>query len=241
MNHTAFSRGPALWRLLRQAMLLATAPLLLAGCGDLFDVDNPVDILEEDLDDPRSITALANAAEAAVADAYDVAVLYGELVADGSIHVSTNQGNVALDRGEFDNFNERAEAVFNDLAIARWVATEVTRRLESLLGADASKNAAVGRSYYWDARARITLADLHREVPFDGGAPQSPVQVYQGAIPLLQKAADISAAANQPVYVAASYATMARAFRSLYYEQQGNRDIAPFRQAAEAAQKALAA
>lgn len=238
MKYSIPMGGPALRRLLRRASVVAAAPLLLGGCEDLFNVDNPVDILEVDLDDPRTVPALSNAAEAAVANAYDLAVLYGELVGDGSIHVSTNQGNLALDRGILGEFNERAEAVYNQLAAARWTAGEVTRRLEALVD-NPSQNAAVGRSYFWDALARVTLADLHEEVPFDGGAPQTPVQVYEGAIQLLQKSADISAAANQPNYVAAAYGTMARAYRSLYFERGG--DITMMQRAREAALKALAA
>jgi hypothetical protein len=237
MNYSIPMGGPALRRLLRRASVVAAAPLLLGACDDLFNVDNPVDILEEDLDDPRTVPALSNAAEAAVAGAYDLAVLYGELVGDGSIHVSTNQGNLALDRGILGEFNERAEAVYNQMASARWTAGEVTRRLEALVK-DPTKDAAVARSYYWDAVARITLADLHEEVPFDGGAPQTPVQVYEGAIQLLQKAADVAAAANQPNYVAAAYGTMARAYRSLYFERGG--DISQLQRAREAALKALA-
>lgn len=223
---------------LRRATLALLAPLALGGCGDLFEVENPVDILEEDLSDDRVIPALSNSAEAAVADAYDVAVLYGELPADAAIHISTNQGNLALDRGILGEFNERAEQLYNEMASARWTATEVTRRLEELVP-DPSTSAAVGRSYYWDAVARITLADLVEEVPFDGGTPNTPAQVYEGAITLLQKAADISTAANAPAYTAAAYGTMARAYRSLYFERGG--DLAALEQARLAAERALAA
>jgi hypothetical protein len=218
---------------------IAAVSAAAGACDGLFDVDNPVDILESDLDDPRSIPALSNSAEAAVVDAYGASLVYGELPGDGAIHIATNQGNLALDRGSLEEFNERAEELYNSMAAARWAATEVTRRLVALVE-DPAKNAAVGRSYYWDALARITLADLHEEVPFDGGPPNTPAQVYEGAIQLLQSAADVSAAAGAQAYVAAAYATMARAYRSLYFET-GETDITHFDRARAAAELALAA
>lgn len=222
-----------------RTVVLLLAPLGLAGCSGLFDVDNPVDILEGDLDDPRSIPALANSAEAAVVDAYGAALVYGELPGDGAIHINTNQGNLALDRGVLSEFNERSEELYNSMASARWIATEVTRRLEGLVD-DPATDPAIGRSYYWDALARITLADLHEEVPFDGGPPNTPAEVYAGAIELLQSAADVSTAAGSAQYTAAAYATMARAHRSLYFETGGT-DITHFDRARAAAELALQA
>jgi len=164
-------------------------------------------------------------------------VLYGELPGDGAIHVSTNQGNLALDRGILGEFNERAEALYNEMAAARWAATEVTGMLEALVE-DPSTDAAVGRAYFWDAVARVTLADLVEEVPFDGGAPQTPAQVYEGAIEMLEKSATISGAAGQANYAAAALGAAARAHRALYFERGG--DVAAFQRAREAAERALA-
>lgn len=238
MMRTGNFTGAALRRRFRTASLLVAAPLALSGCGDLFNVDNPVDILAEDLEDVRTIPALSNSAEAAVVGIYDSSIQYSELVGDGAIHVATNQGNLALDLGILGEFNERAEDLYNSLAAARWAATEVTERLEALVK-DPATDPAVARSYYWDAVARITLADLFEEVPFDGGPPQTPAQVYETTVPLLETAGTIASAAGLTEYVAASHGTLARLYRSLYFEQGGN-NLATFQLAAEAAQRALA-
>jgi hypothetical protein len=246
MNRASLPVGARLLRRLRLATTILAAPAVLGACGDLFNVDNPVDILETDLDDARSIPALSNSAEAAVVDAYDVAVQYAELVTDGAIHISTNQGNVALDRGVLGEFNERAEQMYNEMASARWVAEEATRRLTGLV-ANPTADASVARGHYWDALARITLADMIEEVPFNGGPPITPVATLEGAVALLQQSATISAAAaaagtgavatDARRYEAAAYATIARARRSLYFEK--NRDMAEFQRAAVAAERAL--
>ena len=236
MTHNDRYPRSAFRRRMRPTTLALAAALALGACGDLFEVDNPVDILEEDLQDPAVLDALSNSAEGAVSRAYDLAVQYGELPGDGAIHVSTNQGNLALDRGILAEFNERAEDTYNELAAARWAATEVTRRLEELVD-DPTSNAAVARSYFWDAVARITLADLYEEVPFDGGPPNPPVAVYEMAIDLLQNAANIAQAAEEEDLAAASWGTIARAYRSIHFERDG--DLSAFQQAAEAARRSL--
>lgn len=222
----------------RSALLLAVAGLALAGCDGLFDVENPTNLLESELEDPRLLDALGNSAEGALSEEYDFAVITGELPADAVINASTNQAELRIDRGVFDGFNEDYESLFNGLSAARWTATEATRRLLELVP-DASADMRVARSYYWDAVARITLADLFEEVPFDGGQPNTPLQVYEGAAELLLNAIPIAQAAEDARYVAAAYATLARVYRTVYFESDG--DMSAFEQAREYAQNALAA
>lgn len=222
----------------RSALLIALTALALAGCDGLFDVENPTNLLESELDDPRLLDALGNSAEGALSVQYDFAIVTGELPADGVINASTNQAELRIDRGVFDGFNEDYETLFNGLSSARWTATEATRRLLELVP-DAATDIRVARSYYWDAVARITLADLFQEVPFDGEAPNTPFQVYDAATELLLDAIPIAQAADDMRYVAASYATLARVYRTLYFENDG--DMSAFEQARQYAENALAA
>lgn len=220
----------------RSWLLLAIGALALAGCDDLFEVDNPTSLLESELEDPRMIDALGNTAEGALSVDYDFAVITGGLPADGVINASTNQADLRIDRGVLDGFNEDYDELYNGLSSARWTATEATGRLLELVPEPAA-DLRVARSYYWDAVARITLADLFEEVPFDGGPPNTPIQVYEGAVDLLLEAIPIAQAAGNEQYVAASYATLARVYRTLYFEGDG--DMGAFEQAREYAENAL--
>lgn len=218
------------WRL-----AVAAAAIAVAGCDGLFDVDNPTDILEEDLANPELLETLANSAEGVVADVYDQIVITGGLPGDGVINASTNQADLRLDRGLLEGFNEGAEGLYNNLSAARWTASEVTRRLVEQVD-NPQSDLRVARAKYWDAVARMALADIFEEVPFDGGAPQTPAAVYEGAISLLEAAVQ-GAQGSSPEYVAAAEATMARAYRSLYFER--GRDQSLFDQAALHARRAL--
>lgn len=214
--------------------------LTFTGCGDLFEAQNTNDVLTEDLDNPNLIPVFGNSAEGALSVAYSLAVVMSASPADGVIAASTNQNQKDPDRGLFRDTNTDITTLWNELAAARWTTTEVTRRLENMLD-NPKSSILLAQSYFWDGIARITLADMFREVPFDGGPPNPPIAVYEGAIKRLIKANEIAqASANSPEstkYAAVSFASIARAYRSLHFERGG--DISAFAEAAEYAQKAL--
>lgn len=219
--------------------LLAILPLVLAeaACEDIFEVDNPTNIVDSDLNDAQYTNALANSAEGALSLAYGNTVIYADMVADGIMHVSNRRGNVQLDQGDVTIFNNRVEGVYNELSQARWTSTEVRSRLGELLE-DPQADLRMARVSYWDAVCRITLADFFQEIPLDGGAPNEPTVLYEQALDLLQDAAAIANAVGDSNYEAAAHATMARTYRSLYFEG-GASDPGLMAQAGDAAATAL--
>ena len=219
------------------ALACVLAVLGLAGCDSFFEVENPTDIEADDLDNQNMTTALANSPHIAVAEWYDFAVEIGGLPGDGVIHASNNQGNLRPDRGTFGTFTQRAENLYNGLASAQWTARETTEKLRGLIDSPDS-DARVARGYYWDALARVTLADLYERVTFDGGPPHDPPEVYRMAIDILETAASIGRSAGDMEVVAAAEATIARAYRSIYFDTGGN-DASLFEEAAQHAQAAL--
>lgn len=210
---------------------------LFTGCDSFFEVENPTDIESESLNDESMIPSLANTPHASIADDYDIAVQYGGLPGDGLIHSSTNQGNLRLDNGTFSTFTQRAEDLYNSLAAGQWTAREATDKLRALVD-NPESDARVAEGEYWDGLARVTLADLYERVTFDGGEPHSPTEVYQMAIGILETAASIGRSAGDMEIVAAAEGTLARVYRSLYYEGDGS-EPALFDEAAAHAQAAL--
>lgn len=101
----------------------------LAGCDGVFDVSNPNNVLQEDLEKPVSAAALVHgtAARLALGDAdlqRSLALLSDETIWIGSLN----------DRGDLDfgNFNPRSNDIsdhFNDVAESRWMADEALELL----------------------------------------------------------------------------------------------------------------
>jgi tetratricopeptide (TPR) repeat protein len=189
----------------------------LGACDGLFDVDNPTNILDQDLADPQLLRALSNTPQGAVSIGYAGGIQHGEIVGDAATHVSTNTAWLELDAGVFSSFNEAYEGVYNTMAQGRWVADDATRRLEELV-ANPSTDARVGVAYFWSGVARTALASLFEEIPFDNNPPQTPAEIYRDAIEHFQKSAQISAAAGDAMTTAAALGQVARSYRDLYFE-----------------------
>lgn len=236
MFSTVKDKGLSLMR--RSSLMPLLLCGLLAGCGDLFTVENPTNLTEEDLNNPTLLDALGNTPEGEFSDGYDLAVIAVALVSDEGFHVTTQTDALNLEAGVMEGWNLRYEDLYNRLSAARWVAADVTRRLEGLVPQPAS-DIRVAQGYFWEGIARITLADLFEAVTIDAGPPQTPVAIYESAIQLLAKAADIAHAAGSPNLEAAAYGSIARAYRSLYFEH--GEDVSYFDKAREFADKALAA
>jgi hypothetical protein len=221
----------------RKALVLVFASLLLIGCGDLFSVANPTNLTDDDLKSPELLDALGNTPEGEFSDGYDLAVIGVALVSDEGFHVTTQTDALNLMAGVMDGWNLRYEEIYNRLSAARWIADDVTQRLEGLVQ-NPTADHRVANGYFWGAIGRITMADLFEAVTIDGGPALTPAKVYEGAIERLITAANIARAAGSPNLEAAANGAIARAYRSLYFER--GRDLSALERAREYALQALA-
>lgn len=218
------------------AFAIVLGTLMLSSCDGMLSVNNPTNIADEDLDDPTLIGALAATPEGAVSLGYDHAIVYAEVVGDAGFQASTQTESLKLDQGDIEGYNERYELVYNQLASGRWLADYMTERVEALV-TNPDTDLRVASGYFWSAIARITLADLFEEVPYDGGPPLPPAEVYEEAIDRLSTAAEVALKAGDTNLAAAAYSSIARAYRSLYFER--GKQFADFQLAFDFADLAL--
>jgi hypothetical protein len=213
----------------------------MAGCDSFFDVDNPTNLIAEDLDDENLAEALGNSAETAVAGWYDDANVWSACMADECCLSGSGTFRILIEEGFTEGYNQLYDDLYNGLAAARWIADNVTER-STALSPNPSSDIRVARGHFWGGIARMTLADLYRDVVYDGGPPITPVQAIQDAIEKFNQAASIAQAAGEADYAAAATSSTARAYRSLYWEDvhHGAGGGSFFQQAYQAAQQALA-
>ena len=224
-------KGDTIMRMhiLRLGVLLFTA-VTAAGCGDLFTVENPGSLTVADLDDPNLIPALAATPEGVVCDAWDGTVAANALQSDDVTFISSFTFTELHMWGHMEGFNTTQNAVWNSMSSARWIAAEALRRLQESNPGDTT----IVRGVYWEAFARIGMADHFKEVPFNGEAPLAPDVVLEQTLPALDQVAQTS----NPDLRAAALATKARVHRSLYFER--GRDASQMAAAMQAAEAALA-
>src|SRR5690625_1034074 len=137
------------------ALALAT---ILTACGDLFTVENPTNLTDEDLTNPVLLDALGNTPEGEISDGFDLAVIDVALISDEGFHVTTQTDALNLMAGVRDGWNLRYETLYNRLSAARWVADDITARLEELVP-DAGSDIRVAKGYFWGAMSRILRSD----------------------------------------------------------------------------------
>ncbi len=211
--------------------VLSFTVLIAAGCGDLFTVDNPGSLTIADLEEPDLVPALAATPEGVVCDAWDGIVAANALQSDDVTFISSFTFTELHMWGHMEGFNTVQNGAWNSLSSARWIAEEAVRRLQASNPADTT----IVRGIFWEAFARIGLADHFKEVPFNGEPPVAPDVVLEQTLSTLDQVAQ----ASNPDLRAAALATKARVHRALYFER--GRDMGQMTAAMTAAEAALAA
>lgn len=215
-------------------------PMLIAvaagGCGDLFKVDNPASLTTPDLDDPSLLVAISNTSEARVCASLDDAATNSGLQSDEFSTVSSSIFTQDLNWGQMDGYNTAFETVWDGLSSGRWVADDMKTRLVKAVASPTSDR-RVADAIFWSAEAQISMAELFKEVPVDGGPPQTPRAILEKTLVMLDSVAQIATLAADPNLRAAALGAKARAYRSLYFES--GKQLSFFTSAMQAAQQAL--
>ena len=210
--------------------VLSFTVMIAAGCGDLFTVDNPGSLTIADLEEPDLVPALAATPEGVVCDAWDGMAAANALQSDDVTFISSFTFTELHMWGHMEGFNTVQNGAWNSLSSARWIADEAVRRLQESNPGDTT----IVRGIFWEAFARIGLADHFKEVPFNGEAPLAPDVVLEQTLSALDQVAQ----SGNPDLRAAALATKARVHRSLYFER--GRDMGQMASAMQAAEAALA-
>lgn len=128
MRHTISTlRGSAFGRTVG---ILALA-LTVGACDGVFDVENPNQLVQQDIERAQAANALVNGAEATLARALGYLILPVSVASDELTSIGTFDAGVELDAGFLANpANEYANNAFPYVAEARFQADEAIRLLE---------------------------------------------------------------------------------------------------------------
>jgi hypothetical protein len=199
------------------AALLSAA---LVGC-DILEVENPNNLIEDDLGNPAAAPSLANGLEASVARAlgamhapYHTAT--GELTWIGSRDAWRE-----LDIGRLDNVsNEFSDAAFPYVAEATWQTRELIRRVEAFREEGTLEDdRTLARLYLYGAIIYTSTADIFDDFVVDSDrreagepvGPQNMSRMYDQAIAWLDAAIGLDTGLQPTLYAMRARAKYSRA------------------------------
>jgi len=158
---------------------------LTAGCGDIFDVENPGEILDSDLNDPELIPVLIVGLSSDVSDfvdnnTFDVARLSDEIAGSGS-YADTGYFRVGI--AEQDQVNTTWEQAHE----AAWMAELHIERIENILEpAEFASSPYVARAYIFEGLAHMSLGENYCQVvysdPDEYGTLQPKTVAFEKAV-----------------------------------------------------------
>lgn len=229
---------------LRRLAVGALGVLALTACSDFLDVENPASLLDEDLNRTELLNTLANTTEGNLTGTYSSLNVRSGLLSDELFHPRTQLENLDAMYGNRLASNSAVEDHWRGLAQVRWLADDMIVRLSDLVG-NPSSDVRVARAHFFGGIARITMADHFNVIVYGPeDQPRGPIDVIEDAIDSFNQAATIAGAAGDDNLQAAALGQVARAYRSLYFEElhlRSNDDLTLMDQAETAARAALAA
>lgn len=201
-NRSVLSR----WASVAAALSLT---VVLAGCGDLFQVTNPGQLQDDDLNNQEGLQALVTGlhydfSQSTDLMAFDIARLTDEMAGSGSYFLTGRFRRGIIDR-------EDANGAWNTAQQARWVAEDAIRRLQEVSGEDFGNNTDLAaRAYLHAGLANRQLGEDFCQVVFDGGSAQPNTAAFERAIGHLQNAIDLGQQTGQNDVVTAARGALAQ-------------------------------
>ncbi len=173
------------------------------ACSDLLQADNPNNLLEEDLQDPRSVLPMVNGVQASLTRAFANIVAPYATASDELTWIGSRDAWQQLQFGNFDNpNNEFTDAAFFFVGEARWWSDDVIKRIEAFQSEDlllAGDEVQLARAYLYGAIIYTVIADMFDDFVVDADKSEAapPVgaenmsSLYDQAISYLTKGAAI--------------------------------------------------
>jgi hypothetical protein len=209
----------------RSSRLLVMSVLAAAsGCG-ILDVDNPNNLVQEDLEQPTAVTALVNGAQLLLAVNLGRVVNDVGLAADELTHIGSLDDWANIDQGHLSDFSNGAIDIdFNGAGEMRWTADEAIRLLEMFVQddpANATLQEQLARAYVFGAYAYVLIAETFDDFVFSDRTEPGPaigenmmVGLFDTAIDRLGQAIEIGRAEGLTEWEVRALALRARARHS---------------------------
>ncbi len=188
---------------MRGLILIIITSLVFIGCENALKVENPNNVLEDDLNNPSSAASLVNGALATVMQGIGYVMTPYETVTDEVYWVGSRDAWRQLDQGFLsDPNNEFVDAAWPYICEGRWMADKAVSMLEEFNKQGTLRNKFyLINAYIIQALVRIAAADMFDDFVISDKMESKPplgeqnmYQLYDQAIEILNKAEALAVA-----------------------------------------------
>lgn len=204
-------------------LLVLAAPVLMAGC-DIFGVESPGLIREEDLNDPRSVQPLVTGMSADLSAVLDDIAFLGarlsdEMAASGSYYLSTRVRYGYLDPEDVDFYWEEMQR-------ARFAAESGIERMQRIEGYEFEGNPLTARAYLLAGFSNRVIGENFCRVVYEGGEAQSTAAAFERAADHFTTTISQAQQAEEEELLTAAYGGRAQAYAGLGRWEEAAADAA---------------
>lgn len=183
--------------------------VLVSGCGDLFQVKNPGQLEDKDLNTEDGLDAVVEGVHYDLSQAYDIMAFDIARLTDEMAGSGSYSDTELLRRGVLERDDSGGE--WNTSQQARFVAEDAIRRIQDIVGEDFGNRVDdAARVYLHAGIANRMLGEDFCQVVFDGGSAQPKSAAFERARGHFDDAIQFGQQSGQPDVVTTATAGKAQ-------------------------------
>jgi hypothetical protein len=189
-------------------LLLLILALLVVSCD--LDVQNPNNVLEEDLDNPQAASGLVAGSLATISQGIGYIMTPYTIASDETWWIGSRDAWDELDKGRLsDPNNEFTDGAWPYISEGRWMADKTVSQLEKFRAEGKLANPLhLATAYLYAATVRVFIADMFDDFVFSDKTDAKPAigemqmsTLYDQAMTLLDKALPIAQGGTSALHV----------------------------------------
>ena len=164
---------------IKASVLTVVTALTLSGCGDLLDVNNPNNLVEESISQAAAASAVVNGSLSLVSSAISQIWQPYLVTSDEVYWIGSRDAWLALDQGFIGNpENEFSDGAFPSVGRGRWMADQAIKILQGHVAEDPSFAYDLARAHHFAGIMYTVIGEVMEDFAFsdktESGAPVGP-------------------------------------------------------------------
>ena len=164
---------------IKASVLTLVTALTLSGCGDLLDVNNPNNLVEESISNAAAASAVVNGSLSLVSSAISQIWQPYLVTSDEVYWIGSRDAWLALDQGFIGNpENEFSDGAFPSVGRGRWMADQAIKILQGHVADDPSFGYDLARANHFAGIMYTVIGEVMEDFAFsdktESGPPVGP-------------------------------------------------------------------